>query len=332
MTVLITGGGGFVGRAVALALRSEGRAVRTFARGDYPELAEAGIDHRRGRIEDAEAVRAAARGCETVFHTAAKVGVAGTRAEFEAVNVRGTEHVIAACRAEGVGRLVFTSSPSVVLGGTDVEGADESLAYPADHGAHYPATKAEAERRVLDADGEGLRTISLRPHIIWGPGDTSLLPRVARRAHRLRRIGPGGKKTDVCFIDDCVQAHRLAEAALRDRPEVVGGKPYFISSGEPVEIWAFVDLLLQAAGKPKLTKSISLPVASFAAGVIESLHALTGARGEPMLTRWVVRELATAHWFDISAARRDLGYRPQVGLEEGQRRLSAWITETGWSA
>ncbi|MEO1231188.1 MAG: NAD-dependent epimerase/dehydratase family protein [Myxococcota bacterium] len=325
MRALVTGGGGFIGRALARALRDGGAQVRTFARGPYPGLVSEGFEHVQGDVARREDVERAVEGQDVVFHVAAKVGIAGTRSEFEAVNVQGTDHVIEACRKAGASRLVFTSTPSVVIGSEDIEGADESLPYPAEYQALYPETKAEAERRVLAAHGAELRTVSLRPHIVWGPEDTSLLPRILERAHRLRRIGPDGKKTDVSYIDDVVDAHLLAAEALRERPEVAGGRAYFISSGEPVEIWDFVDLLLDAAGRPPLKGRLPVGVALAAAGVVETAHRWMGATGEPMLSRWVVHELTHSHWFDISAARRDLGFEPKVNLQDGKRRLEAWL-------
>lgn len=325
MAVLVTGGGGFIGRRLAQRLARDGEVVRTFARGAYPDLSSFGIEHFRGDIRDPDALRKAAAGCEVVYHVAAKVGIAGSKDSFVEVNVGGTQNVIDACREEGVGRLVFTSSPSVVIGEEDIEGVDESHPYPDSYAAFYPETKAEAERRVLAAHGHNLKTVSLRPHVVWGPGDTSLLPRLLQRASRLRRIGPGGKRTDVTFIDDAVEAHVLAARALEAAPETVGAKVYFISSGEPVEIWTFVDGLLHASGRPKLSRSISLGTARFAARTAETVHRWTGGKGEPVLSRWIVHELTHSHWFDISAARRDLGYSPQVDLEEGLARLKAWF-------
>jgi nucleoside-diphosphate-sugar epimerase len=272
-------------------------------------------------------VRRAVEGADAVFHVAAKVGLEGTRAEFWAANVTGTEILLDACQALGVSRLVFTSTPSVVIGHEDIEGGDESLPYPERFAAFYPETKAEAERRVRAASGETLQTVSLRPHLVYGPGDTSLHPRILARAKRLRRIGQGGKRTDVTFIDDAVQAHLLAEAALRARPEVVGGQAYFVTGGEPIEIWTLVDRLLEAGGKPRLRKTISKRAALAAARVAETVHRWTGARGEPVLSTWVVHELTSSHWFDISAARRDLGYIPRVGLDEGLARVEAALRE-----
>lgn len=323
MKSLVTGASGFLGRALVAALRTRGDEVRTFARRDLPPL-DAGVEHHRGDVQDAAAVQAAVAGCDRVFHVAADVGSSGPRSRFHATNVVGTRHVLAACHAAGVPDLVFTSTPSVVFGRADLEGVDESIPYPDRHLAHYPATKAEAERLVRAAHGSTLRTVSVRPHIVWGPGDTSLLPRLLARAHRLRRIGDPAKRTDTTFIDDAIAAHLAAADALRARPEVVGGRAYFISSGEPIPIWTFVDHILEAAGHPPVRGHVPRPLALAAGWLAETVHHLRRAPGEPVLSRWTVHALSSSHWFDISAARRDLGYAPRVPLEAGLRRLRAW--------
>ncbi len=326
MTVLVTGGGGFLGRGIVLALLEEGYSVRTLTRSANPELKRAGVQTQLGDVADLEAVREAVGGCDLVFHAAAKVGAAGSYEDFHQTNVVGTRNVIEACRAAGVGRLVYTSTPSVVFGHDDLEGVDEAQPYPDAYDAFYPQTKAEAEREVLAADDKGLRTVSLRPHIIWGPGDSSLLPRLRERASTLRRINTPGppKKMDITYIDDAVAAHLVAANALQARPERVGGKPYFISSGEPVEIWPFIDAVLEAVGKPAITRSAPRGLALAAGWVFETAHRLRGAQGEPRMSRWIVRELTTSHWFDISAARKDLGFAPAVNLEQGLERLRSW--------
>ncbi len=328
MRVLVTGGGGFLGRGIVLALLGEGHAVRTLTRSENVGLARAGVETLRGDIADPQAVLAATAGCDLVFHVAAKVGASGTYEAFHRTNVHGTRNVIEACRAAGASRLVFTSTPSVVFSHEDLEGVDESQPYPERYDAFYPQTKAEAERAVLEAHdpGAGLRTIALRPHIIWGPGDTSLLPRLQARAASLRRIvTPGApKKMDITYIDDAVAAHLLAANALEARPDEVGGKPYFISSGSPVEIWSFIDAVLEAVGKPPVTRSAPKGLALAAGWLLETAHRLRGAPGEPRMSRWIVHELTTSHWFDISAARRDLGFSPAVNLEQGLARLRSW--------
>ena len=332
MKALVTGGGGFVGRSIASALLERGDSVRSLARGEYPELAAQGIEVHRGDLVDADVVAKAAAGCDVVFHVAARVGAAGSYDDFHATNVVGTDNVIEACRREGVRALVFTSTPSVVFGHDDLEGVDESVPYAEEYEAHYPQTKAEAERRVLEATDDTLRTVAIRPHIVWGPGDTSLLPRLLERAPRLRKIRGPAKKTDVTFIDDAVAAHLLAADRLLESPDDIAGKPYFISAGEPIEIWTFIDRVLEAAGRPPITKSAPAGLAMAAGWMMEKLHALSGSEGEPRLSRWIVRELTRSHWFDIGAARRDLGYDPQVTIDEGMRRLQAWVREGGLAA
>lgn len=329
MKALVTGGGGFLGRGVVAALLERGDAVRSMARGEYPALAKLGADVVRGDVADAEAVDKATEGCDVVFHIAARVGAAGAYDDFHRTNVVGTDNVIAACRKHGVGSLVYTSTPSVVFGHDDLEGVDESAPYAKAYEAFYPQTKAEAERRVLAANADALRTVAIRPHIVWGPGDTSLLPRLLERAPRLRRISGPHKKTDVTFIDDAVRAHLLAADRLRDDPDAIGGKPYFVSTGEPIEIWTFIDRVLQAAGRPGINKTAPAGVAIAAGWMFEKIHALTGAKGEPRLSRWIVRELTKSHWFDISAARRELGYQPTVTIDEGMQRLAAWVEQGG---
>ncbi len=332
MKALVTGAGGFLGAAIARALRERGDDVRGFSRGEHPELAAYGIDQHQGNVADSEAVADAVRGVHIVFHAAAKVGAGGSRWDFYATNVKGTANVIAACRESGVPGLVYTSTPSVVSGPTPLEGADESVGYPTDYDGYYGRTKAEAERLVLSAASDELRTVALRPPLIWGPGDTSLLPRVLERARNgsLRRIKGPPASTDITYIDDAVRAHIQAADRLLaggDGAQRINGNPYFVSAGEPVEIWDFVNGLLEAAGVPPVQKSISPGAALVVAWVFEKIHALSRAKGDPRMSRWMVRQLTNSRWFDISAARRDLGYEPLVSLDDGMRRLKAWLNE-----
>jgi nucleoside-diphosphate-sugar epimerase len=262
------------------------------------------------------------QGCEVVFHVAAKPGIWGDYEGYHRPNVSGTQNVIAACRRHGVRRLVYTSSPSVVFDGRDMEGVDESAPYPARFDAHYPRTKALAEQLVRAANDAQLGTVSLRPHLIWGPGDNHLLPRLAARARagQLARIGSRPNLVDTVYVDNAADAHLLAADRLSPGSPVAG-RVYFISQGEPVPMWEMVNRLLHAAGAPAVTRAIPAWLAMALAWGFENAHRLTNNPREPRLTRFVVRELSTAHWFDISAARRDLGFSPAISIAEGLELL-----------
>jgi nucleoside-diphosphate-sugar epimerase len=285
-----------------------------------------GVEQVQGDLGDREAVIDAAKGCDIVYHVAAKAGIWGSYADFYRANVTGTENVLAACRANGIDRLVYTSSPSVVFDGRDVEGGNESLPYPASYEAHYPATKARAEQLVLAANSPGLATVALRPHLIWGPGDNHLVPRIVAkgRSGRLRRIGTRPNLVDTVYVDNAARAHlQAAECLAPGSPPA--GKAYFISNGQPLPLWEMVNRILAAADVPPVTRSIS-PGLAYAIGCIcEGLWSTFRLAGEPPMTRFVAHELATAHWFDISAARRDFGYQPEISIDEGLVRLREWL-------
>ncbi|MEI6207623.1 MAG: NAD-dependent epimerase/dehydratase family protein [Desulfuromonadales bacterium] len=326
MRILVTGGGGFLGGAIVRMLVERGDEVRSFSRSEYPALNSLGVKQFRGSLEDREAVLEAARGCELVFHVAAKAGIWGSYREYHLANVVGTGHVLAACRECGISRLVYTSSPSVVFDGSDVEGGDESLPYPARYEAHYPATKALAEQLVLAANSAELAVTALRPHLIWGPGDNHLVPRIVAkgRAGKLRRIGNRPNLVDTVYVDNAARAHLLAADRLVPG-SCVAGKAYFISNNEPLPLWEIVNRILAAAGIPPVTRSIPPAVAYSAGYICEALWALLRLGGDPPMTRFVAHELASAHWFDISAARRDFDYHPEVSIEEGLILLKQWL-------
>ena len=323
MRVLVTGGGGFLGGAIVRRLVARGDRVRSFARGEYPELEKIGVEVRRGDLCDADAVAAATVGCERVFHVAAMPGVWGAYKKYYRTNVVGTDNVLAACRAQGVERLVYTSTPSVVHAGGDIEGGDESLPYATQYSAHYPRTKAVAERRVLEANDDDLSTVALRPHLIWGPGDNHLTPRILARgrAGRLRLIGNRPNLIDTVYIDNAADAHILAADRL-EPSAACAGNAYFISNGQPVTLAEITNGILAAAGLPPVTRRISAPLAYALGALAELAYGLLRIRKEPPLTRFLARQLSTAHWFEIGAARRDLGYEPTVSIGEGLRRLA----------
>ncbi len=330
MKALVTGGGGFLGLAIVRRLVEQGTTVCSFSRQRHDTLDALDVEQRQGDLADEAAVREAVAGCDVVFHVAAKPGIWGPYQDYHRTNFLGTKNVIAACREQGVSRLVYTSSPSVVFDGRDMEGVDESVPYPRRFATHYPRTKAAAEQLVRAANDERLGTVCLRPHLIWGPGDNHLLPRLIARAQagQLRRIGRTRKLVDTLYIVNAAEAHLLAAEKLMPG-SVVAGKAYFISQGEPVELWEMINRLLEAAGAPTVQRSIPTGVALALAWGCESVHRLLHRPGEPRLTRFVVKELCTSHWFDISAARRDLGYRPTVSIVEGLHRLREHLSCSG---
>lgn len=320
--ILVTGGGGFLGSAIVRMLRNRGAAVRSLARNYYPELDELGVIQYRGDVADPEAVGRAMAGCSAVFHVAARAGIWGRYADYYRTNVVGTRTVIEACRQHGVRRLIFTSSPSVVFTGKDMEGADESLPYASRYEATYPATKAIAEKLVLASNDASLGTVALRPHLIWGPGDTNILPRIYARARagRLFRIGKRNPLIDSTYIDNAALAHVLAANRLAPG-STIAGNAYFIAQGQPVPLWDMVDRFLSVAGLPPVSRSIPLALALILGGTLEAIYAVLHLPGEPRMTRFLARELSTAHWYNLDAARRDLDYVPIVDIEEGLRRL-----------
>lgn len=326
MKALVTGGGGFLGGAVVRRLRERGDEVVSFSRSKYPLLDALGVPQFSGDIADEAALTAAAQGCDIIFHVAAKAGIWGDYSEYYRANVTGTEAVIAACRASGIQRLVATGSPSVVFNGNDIEGGDESLPYPDHFEAHYSRTKMLAERLVLQADSPDLATVSLRPHLIWGPGDNHLVPRIIAKAKagRLLRIGNRPCLADTVYIDNAAHAHLLAGDRLQPGSQIAG-KTYFITNDEPVPLWDMVDKILAAGGLPPVKGRISAQYARLIGIGCETIWGILRLSGEPPMTRFVANELSTAHWFDISAAKRDLGYCPEITIEEGLKRLREWL-------
>jgi 2-alkyl-3-oxoalkanoate reductase len=339
MHALVTGGGGFLGGYIVEALLARGDRVRSFGRGVYPQLSGQGVEVVRGDIRDDSALASACRGIDCVFHAAALPGVGMDREAFRSVNQVGTELLLANCRRQGVRRFVYTSSPSVVFGGRDQCGVDESSPY--DFGwmrrsrAYYSESKACAEQAVLAASGKELKTCGLRPHLIWGPGDTHLIPRLFARARssRLRRVGDATNLVDITYVENAADAHLLAADALAAEGPVSdatspAGKAYFISQGEPVSCWQWIDEILALVNLRPVRKSISLKSAWRLGAACETVYRVLRLKGEPPMMRFLAAQLATSHWFDISAARRDLGYQPRVSTAEGMQRLGKWLQQT----
>lgn len=329
MRALVTGGGGFLGQYIVQQLLAGGHRVRVLGRGTYPHLAQQGVEIHQADLRDEEAVSKACAGQDVVFHTAAKAGVWGKWREYHDINTLGTYHVIAGCRRAGVPRLVYTSSPSVTFAGTNQCDVDETAPYPAQWLAHYPHSKALAEQAVLAAADDSLATCALRPHLIWGPRDSHLIPRLLDRARRgrLRIVGRGDNLIDMVYVENAATAHLLAAEALAQPNSPASGKAYFISQGQAVNCWDWIGEILALAGLEKPRKAVSAKAAYRVGAVLEGIWRTLRLPGEPPMTRFVAAQLSTSHYFDISAAQRDLNYTPAISTEEGMQRLAAWIRE-----
>jgi nucleoside-diphosphate-sugar epimerase len=325
--VLVTGGGGFLGRAIVKRLRRDGVRVRSFSRQFYPDLETLGVEQIQGDIRDAVTVNEVCRNMEIVFHTAAKIQLWGDYQEFFKTNVSGTENIIQACKAQNIHYLVYTSSPSVVYQGRqDALGIDESAPYPEHYHSHYQKTKAMAEQRIVQASGNALKTVVLRPHLILGPEDRQLIPRIVNWAKHLRIIGDGQNLVDWTFIDNAASAHVLAAQKLRMNQDLAGNI-YFISQGRPTGLWTLVNHILVSAGKEPVTKTFPKDMAYFLGWLFEIVYTCLRIKSEPKMTRGLATELARNSWFDISAAKNDLEYEAEVSNEEGLERIKAWLNK-----
>jgi 2-alkyl-3-oxoalkanoate reductase len=324
--ILVTGGGGFLGQALCRGLRARGHEVVSFNRGHYAALDAIGVAQVQGDLAQRDAVLAAAQGCEAIMHNAAKAGAWGSFDSYYQANVVGTRNVIEACRAHAIGRLVYTSTPSVTHRATHpVEGGTaDTVPYGEHLKAPYAATKLTAEKDVLAANDAALATVALRPRLIWGVGDNQLVPRLAERARagRLRFVGDGHNRIDTTYIDNAAQAHldaldHLAVGAA------CAGRAYFISNGEPRSVREIVNALLAAVGAPRVDGSIPFGVAYALGAVCEGLWHALPLKGEPPMTRFLAEQLSTTHWYDMAPAHRDFGYVPRVSIDEGLARLAA---------
>lgn len=361
----VTGAGGFLGKAICLRLLAAGIKVTGFARGHYPELEALGVVMLQGDLVNKDQLQHAMQGCDIVFHVASKAGVWGDRDSYFCPNVKGAANVIAACKALKINKLVYTSTPSVTFAGQDESGIDESTPYATSFLNYYAHSKAIAEKMMLDANQVGdvsvesaaatqattatisdinsastqvsipvttkatapyaLKTVALRPHLIWGPGDPHLVPRVLARGRldKLKLVGREDKLVDTIYIDNAAYAHVLAALELCQAKPKCQGKAYFLSNDEPITMAKMLNLILACDALPPVTKRVPQSVAYVAGAVLETVYFLLKKQEEPMMTRFVARQLSCSHYFDISAAKRDLGYRALISINEGMARLKA---------
>jgi len=319
---LVTGGGGFLGSNIVHMLLDKGLTVRTLQRSDNAELRTLGVKIIRGDISNQTTVINATEDCDVIFHVAAKAGVWGDYDDYYQCNVTGTKNIIEACQTHNIQKLIYTSSPSVVFTGNNEENINESTPYPDHFLTAYQKTKALAEQMVLEANSNTLATIALRPHLIWGPGDPHLVPRIIERARAgsLRLIGKKNNLVDSTYIENAALAHILAAKALAPNSDCAG-KAYFISNNEPLPMAELINKILAAANLPAVTKTIPTQLAYTIGMIMEFGYKIFKLEDEPTMTRFVARQLSCAHWYDLTAAKDDLSYQAKVTIDEGMERL-----------
>lgn len=317
----ITGGNGFVGKAIVEQLLAQNIECKVIGRGRYPQLEKMGVECVQGNICDTALVKNCLRDVDTVFHVAALAGIWGKWQDFYSTNVLGTRSIIEACKGR-VSSLVYTSTPSVVFNRKSLCGEDESLPYAQNFLCHYAKSKVMAEGELLAANSDELFTTAIRPHLVWGPGDPHLIPRLieSRQQNRLKKIGAGDNLVDISYVDNVAHAHLLVARDHRNQKNSVG-KAYFISQGEPVNLWDWLNMVFERLDVEKVTKSVPLSVAYSLGALLEGYYKVSGKIGEPPMTRFVAEQLAKSHYFSIEQARKDIGYEPLVSTAEGLNRL-----------
>ncbi|WP_420429258.1 NAD-dependent epimerase/dehydratase family protein [Algiphilus sp.] len=325
--ILITGGNGFVGRALTEAFLAQGHAVTVLDTVDS-NLAP-GARFIQCDLRDAAAVSAACEGIDSVIHNASMVHTRNSRvADIWAVNHTGSLNVLEGCRAHGVQRLLYMSSASTVYEGEDIENGDEMLPYSRISQAPYADSKIQAEKELLAASGgQGPLICAIRPHVVFGPGDNRFIPAVLEKAAagKLKRaVGDRDKLSDFTYIDNLVEAVVAAEARLTPENDL-GGKAYFVTNGEPMAFFDFIEKLIVELGYPPIRSKVPYWLAYSVAAIAETVDTLRGGtlNGENGLSRFAVRYMMTHHYFDIGRARRELDWEPRISLEEGIRRTAA---------
>ena len=322
--ILVTGGGGFLGLEIVKQLLDKGHKVTSLSRNHYDQLEKLGVKTIKADLtkkEDIENLDFSIYDC--VFHVAALAGVWVDYNSFYCINYIGTRNLVDKCLSDNVSRFIYTSTPSVVFGEDDIVNGDESLDYPEKYYTHYAKTKSMAENYVKEKSNENFLTISIRPHLIWGEGDPHLIPRLKEKARsgRLKVVGDGENLVDVIHVSNAAHAHILAMESLVKKTDL-SGNAYFVGQERPVNMWHFLNQILEVYKIDKIEDKISFSIAYYIGFVLEILYRIIGIKSpEPPMTRFIALQLAKSHYFSHAKAKNDLGYSPLISVEEGLLRL-----------
>ena len=319
MKILVTGGGGFLGTHICKELLNKGHEVSSFSRNSYVHLEQMGVTNIRGNLVNYDDVKNALSGVEAVFHVAALAGVWGDQDKYYKINTLGTQNVVNAAKELGIKTLVYTSTPSVVFDFGDIENGDESIPYPEKYLTPYAYTKHLAEKYVLENTDVSFHAVAIRPHLIWGPGDPHIIPRLVEkaRAGKLKQVGDGNNLVDVIYVKNAAIAHVQAfEKLVHDSS--ISGNAYFIGQERPVNLWQFINQILHHAKVELVEDRVSFKLAFSMGRVLEFIFKILGIeKPEPPMTRFVACQLAKSHYFSHAKAKNDFGFEPKISIEQG---------------
>lgn len=322
-TILVTGGGGFVGKSLIKKLLNKGYQVKSLSRNFYEELATLSVTCYQGDIGgEFEKINLFFKNVDAVFHVASKVDMWGKYDDFFKTNVIGTRNIIKACKENNIKYLIYTSSPSVIANNDGLKEVDASFPYPKKYDAFYPETKAMAEKEIIKEGKKGeIFTLVLRPHLIWGPNDTNLIPTILDKAKngKLKQIGDGKNIVDCSYIEDCTDAHILALEALEKNPSL-SSNVYFVTQDEHIKLWDFINSILVAKKLPPIEKKVSKKLALSIARVLEFTSKMIPSF-KPLFTKFLITEMTTDHYFNIEKTKKDLGYSPKYSIKEGLKKI-----------
>jgi nucleoside-diphosphate-sugar epimerase len=328
--IFITGGNGFLGKAIIKMLlqQTDLGEIISVGRSPQPELKKIGVTTVVADICDKKKIIEFSKGSDIIFHTAAKASIWGKYNDFYNTNVIGTENIIEACKVNNIPIVVYTSSPSVISSKNNIINGDETISYPKKYYSHYAKTKAIAESIIINAADKILKSVSLRPHLIWGPGDPHILPRIIEKASKNKLIRIGDKKNivDLTYISNAAYAHIKAAESLMDSYKI-SGKTYFISDDAPIILWEWIDNFLEQLGIPKVKKSLSINNAKRLGGIFENIYTLLQKKNEPPITRFAAMQLGLSHFFDISAAKKDFSYHPIISNDDAIKTTIAYFAQ-----